>query len=159
MQGDLGGTDPRLVAALTTLQELQAEGKIIHLMHGNSAKQSHWQPAAVEVQYSVFLRSLDPIDVQMKEAGTVVIGIVQMDGFPESMPPLKSSHVLSIAKRLSKSPAQVLARWSAQSNVVSIPCTFSRQHLEENSPKVIGSFSLTATDMELLDSIATMGVP
>ena len=175
MHGDLGGSDPRLVATLKTLQELQAEGKIAHLMHGDSHQTDdaealqhhhhhqnqppHWQPSAVEMQYSVFRRDLDPVNAGMKDAGTVVIGIVQMDGFPETIPPLKSSHVLSIAARLHKSPAQVLTRWSAQSGIVSIPCTFSRQHLLENSPDVIGSFSLSDSDMELLDSMATMDTP
>lgn len=94
LPGDLSGTDPRLVTTLETLQELQADGKILHLMHGNShpahadangvqaarptlpqrqvgVTPKHWQPAAVEVQFSVFLRNLDPLDVSMKDAGTV----------------------------------------------------------------------------------------
>ena len=178
LPGDVGldgaSGDPRLDATLETLQALQAEGTIVRLMHGKAdtsnvqplprangggqgLPQLHRYPAAVEEQHSVFRRKLDPTKVRMQAAGTVIIGIVQMDGFPDSMPPLMSSHVRSIADRLEKTSAQILTRWSVQSGVVSIPCTFNKQHLLDNSPSMIGSFSLTYTDMKLLDSIALMG--
>lgn len=40
--------------------------------------------------------------------------------------------VIEIAKKLSKSPAQVLLRWAFQSNIGILPKGSSREHIEEN---------------------------
>lgn len=57
--------------------------------------------------------------------------------------------VVSIAKKLRKSPAQVLLRWAYQNNIAIVPKASSKKHLVEN---ISLDFSIPAEDMKLLSS-------
>jgi pyridoxine 4-dehydrogenase len=63
-------------------------------------------------------------------------------GFAESNPVLGNEHVLSIAARLGRTPAQVALAWvlGLAPNVLLIPGTSSVRHLEDN---------LAAADVDL----------
>lgn len=45
---------------------------------------------------------------------------------------IKNSIICNVAKRLGKTPAQILLRWSLQQNIAVIPKSSSRDHLKEN---------------------------
>jgi methylglyoxal/glyoxal reductase len=64
---------------------------------------------------------------------------------------LNHSTVVAIAKKYSKTPAQVLIRWSLQHDVVVIPKSIHQDRIRENSQ--VFDFHLEPEDMNLLDSL------
>jgi diketogulonate reductase-like aldo/keto reductase len=64
---------------------------------------------------------------------------------------LSHPSVAAIAKRLDRTPAQVLLRWCVQRNVVVIPKSTHRERIEENAQ--IFDFELSAEDIAELDTL------
>ncbi|XP_042891834.1 uncharacterized oxidoreductase YtbE-like isoform X3 [Penaeus japonicus] len=67
-------------------------------------------------------------------------------------PLLQDPKVLSIANRLSRSPAQVLLRWATQQGICVLPKSTNPTHIAEN---IQLDFDLTAEDLEELSSLST----
>ncbi|XP_030759890.1 uncharacterized protein LOC115885202 [Sitophilus oryzae] len=65
---------------------------------------------------------------------------------------IKDPKVVEIAKKLGKSPAQVLLRWALQQNLAIIPKARSKHHIEEN---IDLNFNIPEEDMQTLNSFST----
>jgi diketogulonate reductase-like aldo/keto reductase len=65
----------------------------------------------------------------------------------------KLSHrvVVEIAKRIQRSPAQVLLRWSIQKNVIVLPKSTHEARIDENA--ALFDFTLDAQAMSALDGL------
>jgi len=61
--------------------------------------------------------------------------------------------IVGIAERLDRTPAQVIIRWHLQHRVVVIPKSVNPERIRSNAD--VGGFSLSAEDMETLDSLST----
>ncbi|ESP02235.1 hypothetical protein LOTGIDRAFT_205112 [Lottia gigantea] len=59
--------------------------------------------------------------------------------------------VITISKKLQKTPAQVLLRWAIQQNIGVIPKSTNSQHIDENQK--ITNFSLSSEDMNSLNNL------
>lgn len=68
-----------------------------------------------------------------------------------NLTPLENEHVLSIATRLGKTPAQVLIRWGLQKGSVVIPKSVTPSRILENSH--VFDFELTEADMRALNHL------
>jgi len=82
-----------------------------------------------------------------KELGVVLIGYgtgnyVNIQTDPE---------IEQIAKRIGKTPTQVVLRWTTQSGVAVIPRSRSKPHLAENLH--MNSFTLSSEDMAIIDGL------
>ena len=64
---------------------------------------------------------------------------------------LQNETVVDIAQQLKRAPAQVLLRWAVQQDLVAIPCSTKRNHIEENMK--IFDFEISDADMARLDSL------
>jgi diketogulonate reductase-like aldo/keto reductase len=60
--------------------------------------------------------------------------------------------IVAIAKRIGRTPAQVIIRWHLQHEVVVIPKSVHPQRIRDNAD--VGGFSLTDEDMATLDSLS-----
>jgi diketogulonate reductase-like aldo/keto reductase len=65
---------------------------------------------------------------------------------------LRHPAVLDVARNCSKSPAQVMIRWSLQHGLVVIPKSAKRERIRENSE--VFDFEISAADMRRLDSLS-----
>jgi diketogulonate reductase-like aldo/keto reductase len=63
----------------------------------------------------------------------------------------KHPRIASLAKKYSKSPAQLMIRWSLQHGLVVIPKSVSEERIRENSQ--IFDFEISGEDMRSLDSL------
>lgn len=64
---------------------------------------------------------------------------------------LEEPTVVGIAKKIGKSPAQVLIRYSLQKGWVPLPKSVNEERIKENAD--VFSFSLSEEDMTLLDGL------
>ena len=68
---------------------------------------------------------------------------------------LSESTVTEIARRLGRTPAQVLIRWSVQRDVIVIPKSTHQNRIDENGQ--IFDFELSGEDMAKLDALDRTG--
>ena len=64
---------------------------------------------------------------------------------------LENPHLVAIAERVGRTPAQVLLRWGLQHGFVVLPKSVNRKRIEENAE--IFDFSLSEEDVEELDAL------
>jgi methylglyoxal/glyoxal reductase len=64
---------------------------------------------------------------------------------------LKHPRVTAVAAKYSKSPAQLMIRWSIQHGLVVIPKSTREERIHENSQ--VFDFEISADDMRSLDSL------
>jgi diketogulonate reductase-like aldo/keto reductase len=64
---------------------------------------------------------------------------------------LESDAIRPIAEKYGKSIAQVVLRWLVQQNIIVIPKTWFKEHLQENIS--VFDFSLTDEEMTIIDSM------
>ena len=64
---------------------------------------------------------------------------------------LDDPRLMAIARKYSKSPAQILIRWALQHDFVVIPKSAKRQRIIENAD--VFDFAISAADMQTLDSL------
>jgi diketogulonate reductase-like aldo/keto reductase len=68
---------------------------------------------------------------------------------------LGDRHVAEIAKRVGRTPAQVLIRWCLQRDLVVLPKSTHRERIEANAQ--VFDFALSDADMAALDALDTTG--
>ncbi len=103
-------------------------------------------PAVNQVEFSPFLYQKDLLEF-CREKG------IQLEGYS----PLgrgnkvKDPKIASTAEKYSKTPAQILIRWSLQHKVIVIPKSSDKNRIKENAD--IFDFEISGDDMEYLDSL------
>jgi len=83
-----------------------------------------------------------------------VVGYSIINSWPHMLPPMEDPCVVPIAKRVGRTPSQVLHRWALQHGVAVIPKSERRQRIAENSKLL--DFHLTEEDMATIDGLATL---
>jgi diketogulonate reductase-like aldo/keto reductase len=68
---------------------------------------------------------------------------------------LSDAAVTKVAHRVGRTPAQVLIRWCLQRGTIVLPKSTHRERIEENAQ--VFDFSLSETDMTVLDALDTTG--
>merc|ERR1719258_1012240 len=83
-----------------------------------------------------------------------MVGYSAATNWPHLLPPREDPHVLAVAQRVGRTPAQVLHRWSLQHGVGVIPKSGTPARIEENA--ALFDFALSPTDVALLDGLTTL---
>ncbi|WP_203932651.1 oxidoreductase [Virgisporangium ochraceum] len=150
--GDSEHTDAPFEAALETLAALRDEGLIRYLGVSNVGPDQVARARAVTdivcVQnlYNIAARDDDPLVDACAEAGLAYVPFFPVGGYR----PLTADHLTAVADRLGATVPQVALAWllARSSNIVLIPGTGSREHLEQNV--AAGRLRLTEHDLALL---------
>jgi len=103
-------------------------------------------PMVNQVEFSPFLYQKQLLDYCEKNK-------IQVEAYSPLTQGAKLNHptIQQIAKKHSKTPAQVLIRWSLQHNLVTIPKSVREERIRENSQ--VFDYNLTSEDMRILDSL------
>ena len=150
--GDRGHGDDGLGAALETLAALRQEGLIRHLGVSNvSLEQFELARTIAEVVcvqnlYNIAARDDDPL-----VGATAAAGVAYVPFFPVGgVRPVTAAHLETVAARHGATVPQVALAWLLERspNIVLIPGTSSRAHLEQNI--AAGDLHLTGDDLALL---------
>ena len=103
-------------------------------------------PAVNQVEFSPFLYQKQLLDYCEKNR-------IQLEAYSPLTQGDKLNHptIQQIAKSHSKTPAQVMIRWSLEHKLVTIPKSTHEERIRENAQ--VFDFSLTTKDMQSLDSL------
>jgi pyridoxine 4-dehydrogenase len=132
----LGPAEGSLEEPLTTLVELQREGKVRQIGLSNVTAQQVADGRAiasivcVQNHYNLAHRTDDALIDRLAAAGIAYVPFFPLGGFS----PLQSAALSSVAKSLGVTPMQVALAWLLRRapNVLLIAGTSSREHLREN---------------------------
>mmetsp|Transcript_22088 Transcript_22088/g.28607 ORF Transcript_22088/g.28607 Transcript_22088/m.28607 type:complete len:580 (-) Transcript_22088:300-2039(-) len=113
-------------------------------------------PHVLQTKFSIYHQgsNFDHFDYQKycEERNLKLVGYSSLAAFPFVMPPMEDVHVRYLAKKLGKSPAQVLLRWQLQLGVSAIPKSTDPKRIAENYS--VFDFKLSDEDMDLLGSLS-----
>lgn len=87
-----------------------------------------------------------------KSNGCHLVAYCPLNSWPSKLAPIHDGHVAAIAKRLGRSPAQVLLRWVAQSGHAALTRSSNEAHLREAMQ--IFEFALSKSDMATISGLA-----
>ena len=102
-------------------------------------------PAVNQIEWSPLLFDADVV-ADHRSRGIVLEGYSALRGGT-----LEHPTIVSIAERLSRTPAQVIIRWHLQHEIVVIPKSVNPDRIRSNAD--VAGFSLTDEDMAALDTL------
>ena len=111
---------------------------------GNGAKII---PAVVQNENHPYYQNVDLKNYLVK-FGTVIESWYPLGGRGNTQKIFSNETIQKLAKKYSKSPAQIVLRWQFQDGYIAIPGSKNKEHIAENFN--IFDFSLTAEEMELM---------
>merc|ERR1712048_361625 len=87
-----------------------------------------------------------------RDRGVQVVGYSTLSGWPFTLRAVEDPHVVAMAARYHRSPAQLLLRHALQKGVAVIPASANAERLEMNLS--VFDFEIVNQDMLLLDGLA-----
>lgn len=145
------------VSTWRTFERLQADGKARSIGVSNF-KPAHLErladetsvvPAVNQIQLNPTITRQEHVDYHL-DHGIVTVSYTPLG---RENAPLREPVIVDIAKRLGKTPAQVILRWHVQSGFVPIPKSANEGRLRENLD--VHGFELTRDDMVSIDGLDT----
>ena len=104
-------------------------------------------PAVIQNENHPFYQNSD-LQAYVAQFGTVVESWYPFGGRGNTQKIFGNETIQRLAKKYSKTPAQIILRWQMQAGYVVIPGSSNPEHIAENFD--VFDFSLTAEDMELM---------
>ena len=104
-------------------------------------------PAVVQNENHPFYQN-EMLQAYVKKFGTVVESWYPFGGRGNTQKIFSDAKIQSLAKKYSKSPAQIILRWQMQAGYVVIPGSSNKNHIAENFD--VFDFRLSDEDMELM---------
>lgn len=96
----------------------------------------------------------DSVAAFARERGIQLFGYSVNNPWPGVLMPMEDPHVLAVAARYQRTPAQVLLRWALQLGAGVLPKSVSSHRIKENAR--LFDFELMETDMRLLNGLVTL---
>lgn len=87
-----------------------------------------------------------------RQNGCHLVAYCPLNSWPSKLAPVHDGHVAAIARRIGRSPAQVLLRWVVQSGHAALTRSSSEAHLREAMQ--VYDFALSHSDMATLSGLA-----
>ncbi|MBQ3450717.1 MAG: aldo/keto reductase, partial [Selenomonadaceae bacterium] len=104
-------------------------------------------PAVIQNENHPYYQNAE-LQAYVKKFGTVVESWYPFGGRGNTQKIFSDATIQSLAKKYSKTPAQIILRWQLQAGYVVIPGSSNKNHIAENFN--VFDFSLTPEDMELM---------
>ncbi len=104
-------------------------------------------PAVIQNENHPYYQNAE-LQAYVKKFGTVVESWYPFGGRGNTQKIFSDATIQSLAKKYSKTPAQIILRWQIQAGYVVIPGSSNKNHIAENFN--VFDFSLTPEDMELM---------
>ena len=104
-------------------------------------------PAVIQNENHPFYQNED-LQAYVAQFGTVVESWYPFGGRGNTQKIFGNETIQRLAKKYSKTPAQIILRWQLQAGYVVIPGSSNLEHIAENFN--VFDFSLTAEDMQLM---------
>ena len=107
-------------------------------------------PAVVQNENHIYYQNAE-LQAYVAQFGTVVESWYPLGGRGNTQKIFGNDTIQRLAKKYSKSPAQIVLRWQMQDGYVAIPGSSNPKHIVENFD--VFDFELTADDMNLIRAL------
>ena len=107
-------------------------------------------PAVVQNENHIYYQN-DELQAYVAQFGTVVESWYPFGGRGNTQKVFGNDTIKQLAKKYSKTPAQIILRWQIQAGYIAIPGSSNPKHIAENFD--VFDFSLTADDMNLIRAL------
>ena len=104
-------------------------------------------PAVIQNENHLYYQN-ENLQAYVKKYGVVVESWYPFGGRGNTGKIFSNATIQRLAKKYSKTPAQIILRWQMQAGYVAIPGSSNKNHIAENFD--VFDFSLTAEEMELM---------
>ena len=104
-------------------------------------------PAVIQNENHPYYQN-EELQSYVKKFGTVIESWYPLGGRGNTQKIFSNETIQSLAKKYSKSPAQIILRWQFQAGYIAIPGSSNKKHIAENFD--IFDFRLTTEEMELM---------
>ena len=104
-------------------------------------------PAVVQNENHPYYQN-EQLQAYLKNSGTVLESWYPFGGRGHTKEIFNNDKIQQLAKKYSKTPAQIVLRWQYQAGYIAVPGSKNKNHIAENFN--IFDFALTAQDMELM---------
>ena len=94
----------------------------------------------------------DDFEADCIKGGCTIVAYCPLNSWPSKLAPIHDGHVRAIAKRIGRTPAQVLLRWALQRGTAVLTRSSNPAHLREALE--VTKFTLSASEMSLISSLA-----
>ena len=107
-------------------------------------------PAVIQNENHIYYQN-ENLQAYVKKFGTVVESWYPFGGRGNTQKIFSDTTIQSLAKKYSKTPAQIILRWQIQAGYIAIPGSANKKHIAENFN--IFDFSLSVEDMNLIRAL------
>ena len=104
-------------------------------------------PAVIQNENHPYYQN-ENLQAYVKNFGTVIESWYPFGGRGNTQKIFSNDTIQSLAKKYSKSPAQIILRWQYQAGYIAIPGSSNKNHIAENFN--IFDFNLSAEDMKIM---------
>ena len=104
-------------------------------------------PAVVQNENHPYYQN-DELQAYVKKSGTIMESWYPFGGRGNTKKIFSDKTIQNLAKKYSKTPAQIILRWQIQAGYVAIPGSSNKKHIAENFN--VFDFNLTPEDMEFM---------
>ena len=104
-------------------------------------------PAVIQNENHPYYQN-ENLQAYVKNFGTVIESWYPLGGRGNTQKIFSNDTIQSLAKKYSKSPAQIILRWQYQAGYIAIPGSSNKNHIAENFN--IFDFNLSAEDMKIM---------
>eukprot|EP01125_Pyxidicula_operculata_P012356 TRINITY_DN4058_c0_g1_i1.p1 TRINITY_DN4058_c0_g1~~TRINITY_DN4058_c0_g1_i1.p1 ORF type:complete len:506 (+),score=103.71 TRINITY_DN4058_c0_g1_i1:214-1518(+) len=119
---------------------------------------AHVLPSYVQDKYDPFFHGsavqtkAEDLLAYLKLRKIVLDSYSPFSGWPFGVDPSLDPHIISIAKRHSKTPRQLVIRYLLQKGLTTIPRSKSEKHIQENID--VFDFTISEQEMEMIDGLS-----
>lgn len=158
------GDHERLKLAWETLEAMYDEGKIKALGVSNYnideletlIGYARIKPMVLQNKFDIYTQGSQSMGDRSileycKKHNIIMTAYSPFNKFPFEMSALQDRHVKSVAKEVSRTPAQVLIRWTLQVGVSPLPRSSNAEHIAENLR--VTNFVLSEAQMQRITGI------
>mmetsp|Transcript_4113 Transcript_4113/g.10343 ORF Transcript_4113/g.10343 Transcript_4113/m.10343 type:complete len:324 (+) Transcript_4113:2-973(+) len=162
------GPKEKLKETWRAMESLYDEGKVRALGVSNFDKETlktllkfaKHRPVYCQNKFSVYMPgeqapTQKSIMKYLNDSNIQLTGYSVINPYPMLLNQLEDPHIIKIAKRVGRTPSQVLHRWALQLGAVVLPKSATKERIAENFK--LFDFQLSDADMHLLSALSTLG--
>ena len=165
MLHSIGPSPAARMEAWREMEKLQDEGVVRAIGTSNFGtaemaqlrRDAREPPATAQIKFNPFHPGRtgnaggEDFAADCRDHGCVLVAYCPLNAWPSKLAPIHDGHVAAIARRVGRTPAQVLLRWVLQRGAAALTRSSSEAHLQEAME--VFRFALSEADMATISGL------